>query len=78
MQKFLEKQNKDFLKIFMLKLNILINNPFENNLDIKPLKWLNNHFRLRIWKYRFLYSIIEEEVYIYFYKWWSRWDIYKK
>ena len=37
-EKFLEKQNKDFLVLFSEKLEILIQNPYENNLDIKPLK----------------------------------------
>lgn len=76
-EKFLQKQSKDFLQLFSEKLEILIKNPYSNNLDIKALKWLDNNYRLRIGKYRFLYEIIDEEISIYFYKAWSRWDIYK-
>ncbi len=76
-EKFLEKQDKDFLLIFKWKLEIIIKNPFENELDIKPLKWLENNYRLRIWKYRFLYEINNNDIIIYFYKAWSRWDVYK-
>jgi mRNA-degrading endonuclease RelE of RelBE toxin-antitoxin system len=32
---------------------------------------------LRIWKYRFLYEIIEDKILIYFYDADSRWDVYK-
>lgn len=76
-EKFLEKQNKSFLLNFQTKLEILVNNPFDSDLDIKSLKWLDNNYRLRIWKYRFLYIIENDELYIYFYKAWSRWDVYK-
>ena len=37
-EKFLEKQDKSFLKLFLEKLEILVQNPFENSLDIKSLK----------------------------------------
>ncbi|MDR1987701.1 MAG: hypothetical protein LBQ24_02865 [Candidatus Peribacteria bacterium] len=37
-EKFLEKQDKDFLLRFKSKLDILVKNPFNNNLDIKVLK----------------------------------------
>jgi mRNA-degrading endonuclease RelE of RelBE toxin-antitoxin system len=37
-EKFLEKQSKDFLLNFKEKLNILKENPFNNSLDIKNLK----------------------------------------
>ncbi|MFA5916767.1 MAG: hypothetical protein WC850_00850 [Candidatus Gracilibacteria bacterium] len=52
--------------------------PYQNNLDIKPLKGKNNHYRLRIGKYRFLYEIIENKILIYFYNADSRGDVYKK
>lgn len=74
--KFLEK-HLDIAKKFILSLEIIKESPFENNLDIKPIKWMKNHFRLRIWKYRFLYEVIENQILIYFYDADSRWDIYK-
>ncbi len=51
--------------------------PYENNLDIKILIWLPNTYILRIWKYRFLYEIIEDKIIINFFDAGSRWDIYK-
>lgn len=76
-EKFLQWQNKKFVKIVYEKVGILASNPYENNLDIKSYKWRKNSFRLRIWKYRFLYEIIEDEILIYFFDADSRWDIYK-
>ena len=74
--KFLEKHQK-ITKRFFEKLIILSKNPYENNLDIIPYEWKKNHFRFRIWKYRFLYEIINDEILIYFYDADTRGDIYK-
>lgn len=74
--KFLEK-HRDIAKIFIENLEILEQNPLKNSLDIKTLKWKKHHYRLRIWKYRFLYEIIENEILIYFYDADSRGNIYK-
>jgi len=76
-EKFLEKQDKNFLKLFLEKLGVLMRSPFDNNLDIKSLKWLENNYRLRIWKYRFLYIIEDNTLCIYFYRAGSRGDVYK-
>lgn len=51
--------------------------PYENNLDIKIIIWLPNTYRLRIWKYRFLYEVLDEKIIINFIDAWSRWEIYK-
>jgi mRNA interferase RelE/StbE len=78
-QKFLEKHKwEDLIKSFSYSLEILSLEPYENNLDIKILIWLPNSYRLRIWKYRFIYEIIEEKIIINFYDALTRWDIYKK
>ena len=78
-QKFLEKHaGEDLIKVFTNSLRILSLEPYENNLDIKILVWLPNSYRLRIWKYRFVYEIIDEKVIINFFDAWNRWDIYKK
>ena len=74
-KKFLLK-HEDISISFFKKLEILLQSPFSNNLDIKPLKWYKDHYRLRIWKYRFLYEIIDQKILIYFYDADSRWDIY--
>jgi mRNA interferase RelE/StbE len=75
--KFLEKQDKHFLGIFFNKMEILSKDPYQNSLDIKPLRWYDNTYRLRIWKYRFLYKLEDTELIIYVYKSGSRGDIYK-
>lgn len=77
--KFLEKHKwQEIISRFEKSLHILALDPFENNLDIKVLKWLPNSYRLRIWDYRFLYEINEEVLVISFFQELSRWDIYKK
>ena len=55
----------------------LQNNPFQNQLDIKKMKGMANHYRLRIGDYRFLYEILHEQVLIYLYKADNRGDVYK-
>jgi len=52
-------------------------NPLDDALDIKKLKWSQTKYRLRIWKYRFLFRIDQHIITIYFYDADSRWDIYK-
>jgi len=77
-RKFLEKHKwKWIISSFRNAIIILYENPYSEDLDLKPIRWLHNNFRLRIWKYRFLYEIKDFELEIYFYKWWSRWDVYK-
>jgi mRNA interferase RelE/StbE len=59
--KFLKKHKwEKFIELFKEKLVILSNNPYRNNLDIKALVWNENQYRLRIWKYRFLYEIYDD------------------
>ena len=74
--KFLLKHKEISEKFFEI-IEELVKNPFENNLQIKKLLWEEKKYRLRIWKYRFLYEIIDKEILIYFYKADSRWSIYK-
>jgi mRNA interferase RelE/StbE len=76
--KFLEKHKwEKIISIFTSYLKILQNNPYNNRLDIKKLSWSKSNFRLRIWKYRFIYEIFENELIILFSDSDSRWDIYK-
>jgi len=75
--KFLEKCDLNIAEKFYLSISILEKDPYNNNLDIKKLFWKEWWcYRLRIWKYRFKYSIIKEDIVIYFYDAWSRWNIY--
>ena len=79
--------NKKVRKILKSSTNIdtkffyimkeLTKSPYTSLLDIKKLAGSANHYRLRIWKYRFLYEVRENEILIYFYKADSRWDVYK-
>ena len=66
------------IDVFYLCTEIMKNKPFDNSLDIKKLKnsktW---QYRLRIWKYRFLFNINNDEIKIIFVDAWSRWWIYK-
>ncbi len=76
--KFLEKHKWEALiEQFEKSLVFLSDDPYENGLDIKIITWLPNSYRLRIWKYRFLYEIIEDTISISFFKAGSRWVVYK-
>ena len=78
-QKFLLKQKwQPIISQFERVLRELAFDPYENTLDIKIIVWLPHCYRLRIWKYRFLYEIIDDKVIINFFDADSRWDIYKK
>lgn len=76
--KFLKKHKNDkIIDLFEKALNELSKNPLHNNLDITKLQWYD-FYRLKIWDYRFIYEILEEEIIIIFIDAWNRWDIYKK
>ncbi len=75
--KFIDKRTpKERIKIAKA-LSKLRENPYRKDLDIKKLKGIENDYRLRIGKYRFLYSIIKNRLLIYMYKADTRGDIYK-
>ena len=76
-RKFLVK-HKDVAKLFYRILKELTEDPIRCRLDISPVKGKKWHYRLRIWKYRFLYEVRNKEVLIYFYEADSRGDIYKR
>jgi len=76
--KFLKKQKLQAIVIQLeYCLNLLKKNPLINSLDIKKLRWFENQYRLRVWDYRLLYEIFENELIIYCVEIWSRGDIYK-
>jgi len=77
-QKFLLKQKWQPIIIkFERALRELAFDPYENTLDIKIIIWLPHTYRLRIWKYRFLYEIIDDKITINFLDADSRGGIYK-
>jgi mRNA interferase RelE/StbE len=78
-QKFLEKHKwQTIIHDFTQSLMILTLHPYKNNLDIKKIINLPDTYRLRLWKYRFLYEILNKEIIITFFDAWSRWDVYKQ
>lgn len=75
--KFLEKAVPKLRNRVLEVFEELCRDPFSNAVDTKSMVNKKGHFRLRIGKYRFLYTIIEDEILIYVYKADSRGDIYK-
>lgn len=75
-EKFLRKHTVIAPKV-IAKLDILAENPYQNNLDIAKLEGYEHHYRLRVGKYRILYEIIDTQILIYAYDTDSRGDIYK-
>jgi mRNA interferase RelE/StbE len=76
--KFFDKHKwEHIINQFEKALTFLVNNPYDNDLDIRVITWLPNSYWLRVWKYRFLYEIIEKTISISFFKAWSRWEVYK-
>ena len=69
------KEQKKLIEIF----ETLQENPYENDLSIKPMKGASsNEYRLRFGKYRIIYEVIDNELLIYLIDADSRGDIYKK
>lgn len=78
-RKFLEKKDKKFLQKVNLVFEKLKTNPYNHpGLDLRKMINSQNDYRIRIGKYRFLYSIIESKIIIYVYKADSRGSVYKK
>jgi len=77
-KKFISSRDRKTRNKIITSLEALSKDPFENLLDIKPMKGMGNHYRLRIGKYRFLYEILNEKILIYIYHAGSRGDVYKK
>lgn len=74
--KKLDRTTKERIKKSLLELS---ENPYESNqLNIKKLAGYEDSYRLRVGKYRALYTIIKSEVVIFVFDLDSRGDIYKK
>jgi mRNA interferase RelE/StbE len=77
-EKFLRKQDKSFLQRVDTIFTKLSENPLNfKELDIKNLEGSKDDYRIRIGKYRFIYTIIENKLVVYIYDGGSRGDIYK-
>lgn len=75
-KKFLQKHS-DLAPKVIDALEQITQNPYSNTQDIAKIQGMQNHYRLRISKYRILYEIKEKEILIYAYKADSRGGIYK-
>lgn len=53
-------------------------NPYDRTFDVKPLVGRGDEYRLRVGKYRVLYTVNEDTVLIYVVDINSRGDVYKK
>ena len=73
--KFL-KFHDDIYDRFLEKVDTIKFDPFDNSLDVKKMRWIEDHYRLRIWKYRFIFMIDKWQLIIYFVDADSRWNIY--
>ena len=76
-RKFLDKRDQAFLLSFNAKLTAIRENPTHPVADVQSYIGHPWHYRLRISKYRFLYTIVEEDILVYFYDADSRGGIYK-
>jgi len=76
-EKFLDKMDDRFVERVNTRFIKLSENPFRHlELDIKKMRGSANDYRLRIGKYRFVYTVFKEEKLIYIYKADKRGDIY--
>lgn len=69
--------NNEIAQRFIQKLSIIEIDPFDKSLDVKKLENTSQKYRLRIGKYRFFFTIIQDKIIIYFFDADSRWDSYK-
>lgn len=76
LRKFLQK-HEDLRAKIVQNLELIAQNPYNTTLDIAKLQGYENHYRLRVGKYRILYEILEQEILIYAYDADSRGGIYK-
>ena len=77
--KNLDKLPTNIVKRFYDDLKNIIQNPYPSNeaVDVKKLQGTDVHYRLRVGKYRFLFTVLNDKVLVYFYDVGSRGDIYK-
>ncbi len=77
--KFLQSTQKNVAKKIIDSFDFLKQNPYENlkRLDVKKLESYENFYRLRVGKFRVIFSIDNDEILIEVIQAKSRGDIYK-
>lgn len=76
-QKFL-RTHRDIAPVFFECAHQLSQDPLRKDLDIKRMMGTpRNHYRLRIFKYRFIYEILAETITVYFFEAGNRGDVYR-
>jgi mRNA interferase RelE/StbE len=76
--KFINSRIPKERKMIAEALEKLEHDPYRNDLDIAKLQGTRDQYRLRIGDYRFLYTIIRDQLLIYVYKADKRGDVYKR
>lgn len=75
--KYLQKLDKSTRTRIVHSLQILSENPFNSELDIKRMQGAIDEFRLRVGSYRIVYSLENDKLLIFVIKIGSRGDVYK-
>ncbi|OXS59374.1 hypothetical protein B1A99_11970 [Cohnella sp. CIP 111063] len=75
--KYLQKLERPLRIRITNALQVLLENPFHSELDIKRLKGTESEFRLRVGSHRVIYSVENQKLMIYVIKIGSRGDVYK-
>lgn len=75
--KYLQKLDKKTRIRIVHCLQILCEDPFHPELDIKKLQGAYNDFRLRVGPYRVIYTVENQKLLVYVIKIGSRGDVYK-
>lgn len=77
-QKFFALRTPAERDVIDSKMELLKRNPFDTkNLDIKKLKGYKVRYRLRIWDYRIIYEVHNEELIVIVMEGGNRGDVYK-
>lgn len=76
-QKFLKKAPPHIKSRFLEKAGYMKKDPFDPRCDIIKLINTESDWRLRVGDYRFFFTIMDQDITIYFYEAGARGDIYK-
>ncbi|MDD2716116.1 MAG: type II toxin-antitoxin system RelE/ParE family toxin [Candidatus Wallbacteria bacterium] len=75
--KFLKEKDRKIQSRILAIFEKFSHDPYDETLDVKPMRGKHNHFRLRVGGFRILFEFRKSENLFYFYKADSRGDVYK-